>query len=85
MAANKNERNEIFVQNNLLSSGAILSNDPVVLSCGGIYIPQSDRGKKKAPEFHIINVLNEKEPTKVVSGTVPRNILKEILAKECMN
>lgn len=61
------------------------NHNPMVLSCGGIFIP---RPKPMGPNdeiYKILNVANSKEPTKVVSGSLPRNLLQDVLHKESMN
>lgn len=56
--------------------------NPVVLSCGGIFIPQPRNSPLK---FHILNTANEGSPSKVVSGIIPKNMLHLVMAKENMN
>ena len=58
--------------------------NPMVLSCGGIYIPRKNR---KSPKFehHLLTTPNDSEPTKVVSGIRPKNILKAVMDKEDLN
>lgn len=59
--------------------------NPTVLSCGGIYIPRPKPFDPKEEYFKIINIANEKEPTKVVGSSVAINLLQEVLHKESMN
>ena len=56
---------------------------PMVLSCGGIYIPH--RGRQEEILSHIITTSREDEPVRVVTGLKPRNVLREVLLKESMN
>jgi len=65
------------------SWGELSSVNPVILSCGGIYIPQ--QGEARRIIYHILTTPNEMEPVKVVTGMRPRNILLKVLAKESMN
>lgn len=58
---------------------------PMVLSCGGIFIPRKPTDPPNDALYEILNVANSKEPTKVVTGSIPRNILQEVLHKESMN
>lgn len=62
---------------------ALSSMSPVVLSCGGIYIPH--QGRTQRIIYHIITTANEDTPVKVVTGIRPRNILQKVLLKESMN
>ncbi len=55
---------------------------PVVISCGGIFIPQP---RNRPIQYHVLNTANEESPSKVVSGIVPQNMLHLVLAKESMN
>jgi hypothetical protein len=83
--ATSRKQEDMIVEAPLMNPDLMPTRDPVVLSCGGMYIPQNRRSSSKGPQFHILNVLNENEPTKVISGTVPRNLLRDVLAKESMN
>lgn len=63
--------------------GELSSNNPVVFSCGGVYIPHP-RSQSRMIQ-HIIVTGDSKEPVKVKTGTAHRNALKELIAKESMN
>lgn len=63
--------------------GGLPSVNPVVLSCGGIYIPH--QGAQQRIIYHIITTANENTPVKVVTGIRPKNILDQLLSKESMN
>jgi hypothetical protein len=63
--------------------GGLSSVNPVVLSCGGIYIPH--QGANQRIIYHIITTANENTPVKVVTCIRPRNILQQLLSKESMN
>jgi len=67
----------------LESWGELSLMNPVVLSCGGIYIPH--QGDVRRISYHILTMPNETEPVKVFTGIRPRNILMKVLAKESMN
>lgn len=58
------------------------SDSPVVLSCGGIFIPHP---RNRPIQYQMIHTANEESPAKVVSGVVPMNMLNLVLAKESMN
>lgn len=58
------------------------TDNPVVLSCGGIFIPQP---QNRPLQYHVLNTPNEEIPSKVVSGVIPRNMLYLVMAKESMN
>lgn len=59
--------------------------NPTVLSCGGIFIPRPREMKPGDPLYHILNVANANEPTKIVTGIVPQNLLQAVLQKESLN
>jgi hypothetical protein len=61
------------------------NNNPTVLSCGGIYVPRPRPFDPKEEYFKIINIANEKEPTKIVGAAVTINLLQNVLHKESMN
>ena len=58
--------------------------DPVVLSCGGIFIPQKERMQRSAG-YQILTTPNEGEPVKVVSGLKTSTILQRVMLKESQN
>lgn len=58
------------------------SENPVVISCGGIFIPQP---QNRPIQYHVLNTPNEESPSKVVCGIVPLNMLHMVMAKESMN
>lgn len=58
---------------------------PMVLSCGGIFIPRQRQKDVNDPIYKIINVPNSAEPTKVVCTGLLKNLLQEILHKESLN
>ncbi len=59
------------------------SDEPAVLSCGGIYIPHNANQQRFI--YQIINTSSEREPVKVVSGSRPHNVLRDLLYKESLN
>jgi hypothetical protein len=86
MARMEEEMSELVVEQ---ASEARLEGEtgknPTVLSCGGIFIP---RPKPMGPNdeiYKILNVANQKEPTKVVCGPMTLNLLQDVLHKESMN
>ncbi len=79
------ERAQLVVESAVEGTmGDVSSRNPMVLSCGGIFVP---RPKYANPDtlYQILNIANSDEPTKIVSGSVPQNILQEVLHKESMN
>lgn len=61
--------------------------NPAVLSCGGMYL---SRPKAQLPQrivYHVLNLANQEEPTKIFTGRhhLLANILHQALAKEAMN
>ncbi len=65
------------------SRGELSSQNPMVLSCGGIYIPHPEAQSRILQE--IIVTGNNKEPVKVIAGAARRNSLSSLLAKGAMN
>ena len=69
----------------LVGNPQTLSNkNPLVLSCGGIYIPLSSR-KQEPLRYDILTTSNEVAPVKIIAGIRPRNILYAVMSKEAMN
>lgn len=84
MASDPKQLEEQILQETLQESwGELSSVNPVVLSCGGIYIPHN--GDVQRIYYHILTTPNETTPVKVVTGARPRNTLQKVLAKESMN
>ncbi|MBI4124722.1 MAG: hypothetical protein HY609_01215 [Deltaproteobacteria bacterium] len=74
----------IFERTKEAEQGFCQTQNPTVLSCGGIYIPR--RVDIQKIQYHILNLANTKEPIKIYTGR--RNLtnrLQEILAKEGLN
>lgn len=67
------------------SPGELSSRNPMVLSCGGIYIPYKKYSNFSRPLWQVLNLANENEPVKVVSSNIPKSPLTEILEKESKN
>ena len=65
------------------SRGELSSKNPLVFSCGGIYIPHPESRARLIQQ--IIVTPNNKEPVKVMTGFTPRNVLSTLLAKGAMN
>lgn len=84
MASDPKRLDEEILQKAFQESwGELSSANPVVLSCGGIYIPH--QGDAQRIYYHILTTPNADMPVKVVTGARPRNILQQVLAKESMN
>jgi len=67
------------------SPGELSSKNPMILSCGGIYIPYNRRKIENRKLWHIINTADENSPSKVVCEGLPQSPLAEILNKESLN
>lgn len=66
--------------------GELSSKNPMVLSCGGIYIPQRKRSHLEHKIlWQIINLPDMEHPTKIVSSGLPKSPLAEIIQKESLN
>ncbi len=74
----------IFEKIKEAEAGLLQDKSPTVISCGGIYIP-----RKKTPDkitFQVLNLANDREPTKIYTGRQGRfHLLQDILAKEHLN
>lgn len=78
------ENEEIVRETYEEGPGELSSRNPMVLSCGGIYIPNRKRVLDR-PLWHVINLPDTDNPTKVVSSNIPKSPLNEILDKESLN
>lgn len=59
---------------------------PAVLSCGGMYLPRTPQTEPLKTHYHVLNLANEEEPIKVYVGRRRiMNQLHQILIKEGMN
>ena len=84
MESSPKKLNEESLDKVLTESWGELSHvNPVVLSCGGIYIPHQNEAQRIY--YHILTTPNEEMPVKVITGVRPRNILQQVLARESMN
>ena len=62
------------------------SENPTVLSCGGMYLPRPKLNPQDSRViYHILSLANQNEPTKIFTGRRPINALFQILSKENMN
>lgn len=66
------------------NQGMLLRKDPMVLSCGGIYLPHGKHAAHRIT-YHILVTSNEAEPVKVMMGARPRDALHETALKESKN
>jgi len=86
MARIEEEMSELVVEQvSELNVGDQGNRNPTVLSCGGIYIPRPRPMGPNDEIYKIINIANQKEPTKVVCGSFTMNLLQDVLHKESMN
>ncbi len=65
------------------SRGELSSKNPMVLSCGGVYIPHPGTSNRILQQ--ILVTPNDKEPVKVMTHVPRRNVLHQLIAKESMN
>jgi len=65
-------------------SKELSTKNPLILSCGGIYIPYAHQ-KAKHLLYHILTTPNDQAPVKVVAGRKPQNVLYLVKQKESMN
>ena len=64
------------------SLGELSSKNPIVLTCGGVYIPHPESQRMM---IDILVTPNHREPVKVMMGPMRRNALHEMLIKGSMN
>lgn len=82
----KNEMTELIVRDVFEESpGELSSRNPMVLSCGGIYIPHRRNSVIDKPLWHVINIADENSSSKVVCSGLPKSPLAQLLEKESMN
>ena len=67
------------------SAGELSSKNPMVLSCGGMYIPHEKRKGADMPLWEVISTPDSENPSKVVSSGMPKSPLAAILDKEHLN
>jgi len=65
--------------------GELSSQNPMVLSCGGIYIPYNKRKLRDKPLWKVLNLPDNERLSKVVSSSLPQSPLCDMLKKESMN
>ena len=66
------------------SPNELSEKNPVVLSCGGIFIPQRERMQRNVG-YQILHMPSDREPVKVVSGIRTSTILQRVMLKESQN
>ncbi|MFH1653414.1 MAG: hypothetical protein ABIE74_05100 [Pseudomonadota bacterium] len=64
--------------------GELSCSNPIVLSCGGIYIPPRKKFNARY-SYDLLTTANGLEPVKVVPEKPLRNMLKVVLEKESLN
>ena len=80
----ENEQEELIVRSAYEeSSGELSSRNPMVLSCGGIYIPREKRRKQGMPLWEILNLAGD--ASTVIATEIPKSPLNIILDKESKN
>lgn len=62
----------------------LCTKNPMVLSCGGMYLPHTHHSPARYP-YQILTTPNNAEPIKVVTAARLSNLLHEVLVKESMN
>lgn len=86
MKPERDETAELVVRQSFEESpGELSSKNPMVLSCGGIYIPYNKRRQLARPLWNILNLADDRGTSKVVSSALPASPLAEIIKKESMN
>jgi hypothetical protein len=64
-----------------VSQGDLQASHPMILSCGGVFVPRPPMLNPRDPLYHILHTPNRKTPTKIVSALVTRDLLDEILLR----
>ena len=65
------------------SEGELSSRSPMVMSCGGVYIPHSSAHNRMLQQ--VLVTPNNREPVKIMTDAPRRHILRQLVAKESMN
>lgn len=65
------------------SPGELSSKHPMVLSCGGIYIPHPE--SRAICIEHVLVTANNREPVKVMKSNARKNSLVELMARGSKN
>ncbi|MBI2344169.1 MAG: hypothetical protein HYV02_07565 [Deltaproteobacteria bacterium] len=64
-----------------IGQGELGHGHPMVLSCGGIFVPRPQPLNPREALYHILNTPNTNTPAKIVSALVTRDLLDEILLR----
>jgi hypothetical protein len=65
------------------SAKEMKAKNPMVLSCGGVYIPR--KGGRKHSLYHILHTPSDAEPVKVYCAARQKSALIEMIQKESLN
>ncbi len=76
---------EIIEQATSVSLGEARSTHPMVLSCGGCFIPRPRLLDPKDPLYRIVNTPNSVAPAKIVSACASKGVLDIVHGKNCLN
>lgn len=78
--------NELILERTLeISQGNIGHGHPMVLSCGGIFVPRPRPINPHDPLYHILYTSNAEAPTKIVSALIGHDVLDVIMVKNVTN
>lgn len=83
--SNNESTNEIIERATAVSLGEAQSAHPMVLSCGGLFVPRPRRLNPRDPLYVILHTPATEVPTKIVSACVSKGPLDVALGKERLN
>lgn len=75
----------IFERTLEISQGNIGHGHPMVLSCGGIFVPRPRPINPHDPLYHILSTPNDAAPTKIVSTLIAHDVLDILMVKNDSN
>ncbi len=74
--------NDLILERTLeISQGNLGHGHPMVLSCGGIFVPRPRSINPHDPLYHILYTPNDTTPAKIVSALIAHDILDVIMIK----
>lgn len=77
--------NLIFERTLEISHGNVGHGHPMVLSCGGVFVPRPRPINPHDPLYHILYTSNETAPTKIVSALIAHDVLDILMVKNDSN
>lgn len=83
--SNNESTNEIIERATAVSLGEAQSAHPMVLSCGGVFVPRPRRLNPRDPLYVILHTPATEMSTKIVSACASKGLLDVAQSKERLN